>query len=208
MNILINAFLMISKIAHLFVNTIMFFFYRLKLGHFGRHSRIINPLSIEGRKNIYIGNNVAVHYKSWLASVPLTGCEKSLLIIGDGCVIGSFNHIFATQKIIIHNNVLTASRVYISDNLHGYSDINIPIIKQPIVQNNTVEIGEGSWLGENVCVLGTHIGKHCVIGANSVVTKDIPDYSVAVGIPAKVIKRFDLESKSWRRIDDKGQFIS
>ena len=74
--------------------------------------------------------------------------------------------------------------------------------------NNTVEIGEGSWLGENVCVLGTHIGKHCVIGANSVVTKDIPDYSVAVGIPAKVIKRFDLESKSWRRIDDKGQFIS
>ena len=90
--------------------------------------------------------------------------------------------------------------MYISDNLHGYKDIKTPIWKQPIVQNRDVEIGEGSWIGENVCILGVHIGKHCVIGANSVVTHDIPDYSVAVGSPAKVIKRYDFENNQWVKI--------
>jgi acetyltransferase-like isoleucine patch superfamily enzyme len=61
-------------------------------------------------------------------------------------------------------------------------------------------IGEGSWLGENVCVIGASIGKHCVIGANSVVTKDIPDYSVAVGIPAKVIKKYNFNKCEWEKI--------
>ena len=68
---------------------------------------------------------------------------------------------------------------------------------QPIKQINTVIVGDGSWLGENVCVIGAKIGKNCVIGANSVVTKDIPDYCVAVGAPAKVIKRFDFVNQQW-----------
>ena len=71
------------------------------------------------------------------------------------------------------------------------------------MQKHDVEIGEGSWLGENVCVLGAIIGRHCVIGANSVVTKDIPDYSIAVGAPAKVIKRYDFTTNSWQKIDTK-----
>ena len=63
-----------------------------------------------------------------------------------------------------------------------------------------VTIGEDSWIGENVCICGASIGKHCVIGANSVVTKDIPDYCVAAGIPAKVIKKYNFEKNSWDRI--------
>lgn len=54
-------------------------------------------------------------------------------------------------------------------------------------------IGEESWLGENVCVLSAKIGRYCIIGLNSVVTKDVPDYCVATGMPAKIIKRFDIE---------------
>jgi len=76
------------------------------------------------------------------------------LIIEDGCVLGHFNHIYATKSIIFHKDVLTADKVYISDNLHGYEDISIPIKDQPVIQNGMVEIGEGTWLGENVCVLG------------------------------------------------------
>ena len=68
-------------------------------------------------------------------------------------------------------------------------DINTPIKEQDISIVSPVVIGEGSWLGENVCVCGASIGKHCVIGANSVVTNDIPDYCVAVGAPARVIKK-------------------
>ena len=75
-------------------------------------------------------------------------------------------------------------------------------MEQPIIQNGTVEIGERSWLGENVCVLGAIIGKHCVIGANSVVTHDIPDYSVAVGAPAKVIRKYDFSSKEWIKVEE------
>ena len=68
------------------------------------------------------------------------------------------------------------------------------------MQNGKVRIGSGSWIGENACILGVIIGKQCVIGANSVVTKDIPDYSVAVGIPAKVIKKYNFETQQWERV--------
>ena len=81
--------------------------------------------------------------------------------------------------------------------MHGYEDICTPIIKQPIVQKGEVEIGEGSWIGEGVCIIGAKIGKNVVIGANAVVTKDIPDYCVAVGLPARIIKRYNLEKQIW-----------
>jgi len=106
----------------------------------------------------------------------------------------------------LEENVLTADRVYISDCSHGYSDVAVPVCKQAVVQKKSVRIGEGSWLGINVCVLGANVGKHCVIGANSVVTKDIPDYCVAAGSPARVIKRFDMVSGLWRKTDSFGNF--
>ena len=74
------------------------------------------------------------------------------------------------------------------------------IYKQGVGSLSPVVIGEGSWLGENVCVCGAKVGKHCVIGANSVVTTDIPDYCVAVGSPAKVVKRFDFDRSEWVRV--------
>lgn len=171
--------------------------WRYRLQSFGWKSIIISPMGIDGSENIRIGNRVFVAYKTWLAALPHTGEPDCLLELQDGVTIGHFNHIYATKKIIIEKNVLTADRVYISDNLHGYKDISIPIKNQAIVQHGEVVIGEGSWLGENVCVLGAKIGKHCVIGANSVVTKDIPDYSVAVGAPAKIIKYFDFDRNEW-----------
>ncbi len=170
---------------------------RLTMAEFGEKSIIDNPLKVDGARNIYIGRDVNILHRTWLACLPLTGEGTCKLVIEDGCMIGHYNHIYSTKSIIIHKNVLTADKVYISDNLHGYEDVDIPILHQPIVQNRCVEIGEGSWLGENVCVLGAKIGKHCVIGANSVVTKDIPDYCVAVGSPARVIKKYDFVKKSW-----------
>lgn len=171
--------------------------YRKDFLHFGNHSFVDSPLALSGKQNISIGDNVRIAYKSWLAAVPLTGYEDCKLEIHDGCVIGHFNHIFATKRIVLEKNVLTADKVYISDNLHGFQDVNIPIMNQPIVQNGEVVVGEGSWIGENVCILGVNIGKHCVVGANSVVTHDIPDYCVAVGVPAKVIKRFNFITQQW-----------
>ena len=97
--------------------------------------------------------------------------------------------------------------MYIADNAHGYKLINVPIIDQPVEQLNEVQIDEGSWLGEHVCIIGASIGKHCVIGANSIVNKDIPDYSIAVGTPARVIKRYNFDTKLWQKTDSQGNFI-
>ena len=90
----------------------------------------------------------------------------------------------------IGEKVLLSPNIYITDCDHEYRNIDIPVIDQGIVQiGQTVSIGDGSYIGINTVIVGNvKIGKRCVIGANSVVTKDVPDYSVAVGSPAKVIK--------------------
>jgi len=185
--------------------------YILNKGSFkelGAKSYVDSSLHIMGKKNISIGQGVYVGYKTWLAAVPDTNSDLCELVIGRGTRLGNFNHIYATQSIKIGENVLTADKVYISDNLHDYEDISIPVILQKVKQINIVEIAEGAWLGENVCVIGASIGKNSVIGANSVVTKDIPDYCVAVGSPAKIIKRFSTERQQWIKTDKDGNFIN
>ena len=165
-------------------------------------------MRIAGKDGISIGNHVVINEGCWIECQPLTINQNPRLVISDGCVLGHFNEIYSTSDIVLERHVLTADRVYISDNLHGYSNPDIPIIQQPILQNRKVLIGEGSWLGVNVCVLGASIGKHCVIGANSVVNHDIPDYCVAVGVPARIVKRYDPNTKQWRKTDKIGNFIS
>lgn len=176
--------------------------------YFGKGSALNKPLIIGMPENITIGNNVAIQHKAWLTANPQTGNKSAELVIMDGCRIGNFNHIYATSSIILEKNVLTADKVYISDNLHNYENINTPVHSQSIKQLNQVRIGEGSWLGENVCIIGACVGKQSVIGANSVVTKDIPDYCVAVGAPAHIIKRYNFETKQWERTNPDGTFIN
>lgn len=195
------------KIKNSFFIHIFKLFMSNKFKFFGNKSSLLCPLKINGCENIYIGNYVNIAYKTWLAAIPHTGAKTCELIIGDGTCIGNFNHIYATNSIVIGKNVLTADKVYISDNLHSYDDVTLPIMNQPIKQIAKVIIGDGTWLGENVCVIGAKIGMNCVIGANSVVTKDIPDYSVAVGTPARVIKRYCFEENKWLKTDEKGNLI-
>lgn len=182
--------------------------YRYFFGQFGRDSRVIRPLGIEGIANIYLGNKVIVAAQTYLAAVPFKKDKKCELIIEDGVALGRFNHIYATERIYIGKNVITANGVYISDNLHGYEDIKTPIMKQALIQKNHVEIGDGTWIGHGACVIGAKIGKNCVVGANSVVISDAPDFSVLVGAPAKIIKRYDVLEKMWRRTNEQGNFIN
>ncbi|MFI5451821.1 acyltransferase [Pedobacter sp. UC225_61] len=194
------------KRAFQLFNTV--FIYKLIFKKIGTKSIVLSPLKIDCGKNISIGNYSLIGYKTWLAANPVTGFNDCKLEIHDGCFIGNFNHIYATRSIIIEKNVLTADKVYISDNLHDYRNPNLPIIKQPVIQNNIVIIGEGSWIGENACIMGVTIGKNCVIGANSVVTKNIPSYCIVVGAPAKIIKKYNFESATWEKTDAKGDFLS
>jgi len=175
--------------------------YRFTFKKYGRHSLVLSPIAVDGKNNISIGSHVYIQEYSWLGALPISGQAQAELVIADGCTIGHSNHIYSTGSIIIEKDVLTADRVYISDNLHSYDNPSVPVQYQPVRHIGNVRIGEGSWIGENVCIIGASVGKHCVIGANAVVTKDIPDYSVAAGIPAKVIKRYNFSSRQWEIID-------
>lgn len=166
-------------------------------GGFGSNVSVLSPVGIEGMRNIYIEDNVYISNNALLAAVPRAASTSCRLKIGKGSSLGRNNHIYATGSIVFGENVLTANNVYVSDNVHKYEDIDVAVKHQEIVQLKHVHIGEGTWLGQNVCVLGANIGKGCVIGSNAVVLKDIPDFSVAVGAPARVVKRYDFASKTW-----------
>lgn len=180
---------------------------KMTLGNIPFHSAIIPPYTIDGGKNITIGKGTTINKYAWLMALPLTGEDKAQIIIGSRVRISYFAHIVATHKITIGDNVNIGNSLYLSDNIHGYEDINTPIRDQKLVQKNEVVIGSDTWLGERVSIIGCKIGHHCVIGAHSVVTKDIPDYCVAVGAPAKIIKRYDFDTKTWRKTNPKGEFI-
>ncbi|MCX5778202.1 MAG: acyltransferase [Elusimicrobia bacterium] len=193
---------MIKKIQYYLYLLNVVIFHALNRWRFkslGLTARIINPLRLNGTQFMSIGRNVVVQKYSWLFAGKFDDHEPEL-IIESGCAIGDFNHIVAIHKVHIGKNVLTANRVYISDNVHNYDDIQTPIMHQGVSFKGEVSIGDGTWIGENACVIGAKIGKNCVIGANAVVTNDIPDYCVAVGIPARVIKRFSKDTQQWEKV--------
>ena len=117
--------------------------------------------------------------------------------IGDRCLIGRGTSIIGHLSIEIGNDVFTGMNVYITDQNHGYENLDEPIGKQ-LPNEQPVSIGESSWIGSGAIILpGSKIGDHVVIGANSVVTGEIPSYSVAVGSPARVVRQYD--GNSWER---------
>ncbi|GGI28261.1 acyltransferase [Pedobacter mendelii] len=191
----------ISKFKVLWYYLSLHWYYILVFAKIGKNTRIQKLLRLECPEHIFIGDDVNIGVNSWLAANPLTGQTDCNLIIGNRTYIGNFAHIYCVGKITIGENVLIADKVYISDNLHRYEDVNIAILDQSVKQLKNVLIGDGSWIGENVCIIGANVGKNCVIGANSVVTKDIPDFCVAVGSPAKVIKRFNTEMGIWEKVN-------
>ena len=151
---------------------------------------------VQGKKYISIGRNSVIQRGGWLLAIKIDDTDP-MLEIGDNCAIGDYCHITAVRKVKLEDDVLLANNVYISDNLHGYENIKIPIINQEVIYKKEVIIGSGSWIGENVCIIGASVGRNSVIGCNSVVTKDIDDYCIAVGSPARVIKRFDFNTRQW-----------
>jgi acetyltransferase-like isoleucine patch superfamily enzyme len=113
----------------------------------------------------------------------------STLAIGADSRLGPDIVIAVAREVTIGRSVLTAARCYISDHNHEFSDPTRPVLQQGMTPPAPVAIGDGSWLGINVCVLaGVSLGRNCVVAANSVVTSSFPDYSVVGGIPARLIR--------------------
>lgn len=167
---------------------------------------------IQAGKSCYIGYDCKIKNKGFIImhdevrirpGTHLYSNRDSSIILEDNVEIGRNSTISSHHKIVFGKGVLTGPHVFIADHNHEYIDPDNAIYKQGIRMNpeDVVIIGDGSWLGTNVVIAGNvKIGKNCVIGANSVVTKDIPDYCVAVGAPAKIIKRYDVIHKKWLKV--------
>lgn len=167
---------------------------------FGKGSRIVFPLMIQNARRIEIGDFVRIQNKAWLIALKIDD-HIPRLIIGDNTRIEHFLHIVCVREVHIGKNVLIAPSVFISDNIHRYEDPELPVRTQSLEFKGSVSIGDDSFIGRNSSIIGAKIGKHCVIGSNSVVTSDIPDYCVAAGMPAKVIKRYDFDKGAWQRVN-------
>ncbi|MFQ2262622.1 acyltransferase [Aeromonas dhakensis] len=174
-----------------------FYIYCFCFKKIGRKSTIYKPDMLQGMKFISIGERTHFQQGLWILALRTDSNIKPNINIGNDVYVGRYAHIVSIKNVNICNNVLIADKVYISDNIHQYHDTSKPIKDQPILCKGSVTINEGAWLGENVCVIGASVGKNSVVAANSVVTKDVPDYTVVAGAPAKVIKKFNFDSQSW-----------
>jgi acetyltransferase-like isoleucine patch superfamily enzyme len=164
-------------------------------GAFGERSVICFPHNtIMNERYIRIGSGTMIGPGVTLSAGMVPGQEcmfDPVVEIGDRCLIGKGSGIVGHLQIRIGDDVWTGHHVYITDQNHGYADPDLPISQQTQPER-PVTIGDGSWIGHGSVILpGARIGAHVVIGANSVVTGDIPDFSVAVGAPAKVISTRD-----------------
>ncbi len=173
----------------------------------GDHVRLHGANHIRIGADSIIGHHVTLRA---LTTYPWTDppqCFTPDLRIGAGCFISNFTHISCARRITIGNQVMIADGCFISDNQHSYRETDRPIKTQPLTLTGEIHIGNGAWLGAGACVCGqVRIGQNCVVGANAVVTHDLPDFCLAVGAPARIIKRFDPATGDWRRTQPDGEF--
>lgn len=166
-----------------------------RFGRFGAGSVIcFPPNTLFNERYIHIGAGTMFGPQITLSAGMVPGQQMvsdPVISVGDRCLFGKGSGIVGHLRIVIGDDVWTGHHVYITDQNHGYDDLSVPISMQ-VMPERPVSIGDGSWLGHGTVVLpGATIGRHVVIGANSVVTGHIPDYSVAAGVPARVIKTID-----------------
>ncbi len=184
---------------------------RRSLKKCGSNVNVVSPETFNDPRHVSLGDtvwimdhtSVSVMTEYWWTKQRFT----PEVIIDDGAFINRFCLISSLNRIYIGKKAIIADGVYIADYTHGYEDISKAITENPMEIYGTVEIGDGSWIGAHACVFGNlTIGRHCIVGANAVCTRSLPDYSIAVGAPARIVKRFDLERNAWRRTEPDGSF--
>ncbi len=178
-----------------------------------KNLRIESPRRIANSQCIWIGDDVSLgpgcllsatrrypgKFMQGAGDVEVQEFEP-VIRIGNRVSATGYLTIGAAREVEIEDDVLFASHIFIGDNQHGHAETERPYKYQPLEQIAPVRIGRGSWIGEHVVILpGVTIGEMSIIGANSVVSESIPPRSIAVGSPARVVRRWDDGSGSWVR---------
>jgi lipopolysaccharide O-acetyltransferase len=169
--------------------------------YYGKNSFIVNPMKIEGGNCISLGNNSRIGKHSWVSAFQSYGDQifSPRIVIGNNVSIGSYFCLTSIREVIIEDGCLFSECVYISDHAHGLDpSCDLPPVAQPLLEKGSVVIGQNTFIGYRACILpGVKLGKNCVVGANSVVTKSFDDYSMIAGVPAKIIKKYSFEERKW-----------
>ena len=181
---------------------VMYPFNKITFKYFGRNSVIYKPICVNRKRFIHIGNDVQIRESARIEAIlhASNTDNKPALYIGNHTHTEQRCQIFCANSLHIGNYVTISSDVFITDVIHKYQDINKGIGEQPLIAGTTY-IDDQAFIGAGVKIITpVKIGKHSIIGANSVVTKDIPPYSIAVGIPARIIKKYNFNTNKWEKV--------
>ena len=169
---------------------------------FPRARLVRMPFYLRGGEHLEYGRGLTTGYGCRFD----LGGEGKTLVIGKNCKMNDRVHIVAHESVVIGDNVLMASNIFISDTSHGgYGDDSADPMQapddRPLVTDPT-RIGNNVWIGEGVCILpGVELGEGCVVGSNAVVTKSFPSYTLLAGVPARAIKRWNQGTGAWEKVE-------
>lgn len=179
------------------------FIYAPFLGSFGFPSYIAKPIYLNRLSQIYLSKRVRIFPHSRLEVVS----DNASIIFEDNISIAQNFHITAGGNLVIKKNTTIAENVMITDIDHDYQEIDKHILDQKYIIRKT-EIGENCLIGFGAVIqAGTILGKQCIVGANAVVRGTFPDYCVIVGVPGKIIKRFNPKNGTWEKTNSSGEFL-
>ena len=176
-------------------------YYRHVCAHVGRGSRIYKPLLLSNPRFVTIGERTLIRPGARIEAIVLDEKSHPAVIIGSNVNIEQNLHLVCSSRIAIGDNVSIAPNCCLLDTSHPYRDVEDPrkIGDRLNTEPTPIQIGENTLIGFGVVILpNVSIGKHCVIGANSTLRRDVPDYCVVAGNPATIILRYDLEHKIWK----------
>lgn len=172
-----------------------------RFARFGEGSYLVPPVRVHNPQFMEIGAGVEIQETGFLSAQPRPGGPDPHLVIGDGTTISAGVTIATVGEVEIGPHVLFAARVFVGDASHAFEDPDRPIIAQGMTPSRGVRIGQGSFLGINSVVLpGARIGRGVMVGAGSVVAGEIPDHSVVVGNPARLVRRH-VPGRGWVTVD-------
>lgn len=175
---------------------------------FGKRTSIHHSCEIRRvvSNRMQIGDRVYIAPGTWLVVPEPAGDGPVALIIGKGCKIGRSCMISAKSSVCLEDNVMLGPSVLITDHSHNFSNVDLPIHAQGLTTGGAVCIERNCWLGHGAAVICTHgdltIGRNSIVGANSVVTRSVPAFSVVGGNPARIIRQYDPATGEWARVSD------
>jgi acetyltransferase-like isoleucine patch superfamily enzyme len=183
--------------------------FSLYLGHFYPFAEFGRKVSLHytskvcrpHASRISLGNLVSLGAYVTLNVSAQDPIGETAIVLEDNCHICFGSIISARNRIHLERDVLVGQVVVIADHNHAYEDVTVPVLNQGITEGGTIRIGQGTWIGHGASIICSRgeltIGRNCVIAANSMVMRSVPDYSVVFGNPAKVIRQFDPVEGAW-----------